>query len=259
MSRAPLHGGIARRPKTLAPRPAYQQASAQAPAEPSAAEKEQIAAVIKSAMAAHGGLDTVVGVKSLISEARTTVTTGNGRVNATTRTSIEYPDRVRVDAKLPEAEVVQVYADGKGWLRDPGGVHDAPAEMLKDFQAGVLRDPIALLRAAGTGQLAVRLLPDETRDGKTLRVLTVSNDAISSVKLFFDAQRGTLLRLGYDSRGPGALYTEEIFDDFRSIDGVSIPFKASVVRSGRVVLVRELTDVKINPAIAPDTFVRPAR
>jgi len=258
-SRAPLHGGIARRPKTLAPRPAYQQASAQAPAEPSAAEKEQIAAVIKSAMAAHGGLDTVVGVKSLISEARTTVTTGNGRVNATTRTSIEYPDRVRVDAKLPEAEVVQVYADGKGWLRDPGGVHDAPAEMLKDFQAGVLRDPIALLRAAGTGQLAVRLLPDETRDGKTLRVLTVSNDAISSVKLFFDAQRGTLLRLGYDSRGPGALYTEEIFDDFRSIDGVSIPFKASVVRSGRVVLVRELTDVKINPAIAPDTFARPAR
>jgi zinc protease len=256
-SRSPVSGGIARRPKSLSLPMAYQQTAAQAPAEPPAAEKEQIAAVIKSALAAHGGLDTIVGVKRLIAEAKTTLTTGTSRVNATTRTSIEYPDRVRVDAKLPEAEVVQVYADGKGWLRDPGGVHDAPEPMLKDFQAGVLRDPIALLRGAATGQLTVHLLPEETRDGRVLKVLSVSSEAISTVKLFFDAQRGTLLRLGYDSRGQGP--TEEIFDDYRSIDGVSIPFKASIVRSGRVVLVRELTDVKINPAIAPDTFARPAR
>ena len=183
----------------------------------------------------------------------------NGQVAASTKTSIEYPDRVRVDAKLPEAEIIQVYADGKGWLKDPGGVHDAPPEMLKDFQAGVLRDPLALLRAAGTGQLSVRSCPKRRRTAGRCSVLGVSSEAMSGVKLFFDAQRGELVRIGYDTRGQGPLYTEEVFDDYRRVDGVSVPFKASIVRGGRVILERVLTDVRINPIITPDTFARPVR
>ena len=87
----------------------------------------------------------------------------------------------------------------------------------------------------------------------------MTTDAMSNVRLFFDAQRGELARIGYDARGQGPLYTEEVFDDFRRVDGVSVPFKASIVRGGRVILERVLTDVRINPVIAPDTFARPAR
>ena len=55
--------------------------------------------------------------------------------------------------------------------------------------------------AAGTGQLSVKLLPQEGKDGRTMNVLSVSNDVMSNVRLFFDAQRGELARIGYDSRG----------------------------------------------------------
>ena len=238
----------------------YQQSGSAVNAQGTAAEKDEVAAILTKALAAHGGLDALVGVKRMIADAKTTLTTPSGQVAGLTKTSIEYPDRVRVDARLPEAEIVQVYADGKGWLKDPGGVHDAPPEMLKDFQAGVLRDPLALLRSAGTGQVTVKLMPDESKDGRTMKVLAVSNDVVASVRLFFDAQRGELARIGYDGRGQnGPLYTEEVFDDFRRVDGVSVPFKASIVRGGRVILERVLTDVRINPVITPDTFARPAR
>jgi len=238
----------------------YQEPGSAVNAQGTAAEKEQVAAILTKALAAHGGLDAVVGVKRMIADAKTTLSTPSGQVASITKTSIEYPDRVRIDARLPEAEIVQVYADGKGWLKDPGGVHDAPPEMLKDFQAGVWRDPLALLRAAGTGQVTAKLLPDESKDGRAMKVLAVSNDIVANVRLFFDAQRGELVRIGYDGRGQnGALYTEEVFDDFRRVDGVGVPFKASIVRGGRVILERVLTDVRINPVITPDTFARPAR
>ena len=47
-------------------------------------------------------------------------------MRATTRTFIEYPGRMRVDATLPAGEVVQAYIDGQAWLRDPNGIRDAP-------------------------------------------------------------------------------------------------------------------------------------
>jgi zinc protease len=235
----------------------YQQSAAPAAATPS--DQEQIAAIVKKAIDAHGGHQAVTSVKRLVAESTTTLMTPDGKVTATTRTSIEYPDRVRVEAQLPDAEIVQVFADGRGWLKDPAGVHDVPPDMLRDFHAGVLRDPLALLRAAAEGTLTIRLQPEEGADGRVLKVLAVSGDKLLPVKLFFDAQKGTLVKIGYDSRGQGPLYTEERFDDYRVVDGVNLPFKGSVTRNGLVVVERVLTDVKINPALSPETFAKPAR
>jgi hypothetical protein len=41
------------------------------------------------------------------------------------------------------------------------------------------------------------------------------------------------------------------------VDGISVPFKASVVRSGLAVLERVLTAVTINPTLPADTFAKP--
>jgi hypothetical protein len=235
---------------------AYQEKPTQTPA-PDAAEQEKIDVILKKAVHAHGGLEALMAVKRLTADSKTTLTTPDGKIAATTKTTIEYPDRVRVDAQLPDAQIVQVYADGKGWLKDPGGVHDAPPEMLKDFHAGVLRDPLALVRAIATKTFNIALRPEEGDQGRVLKVLAISGQGLAPVRLFFDPQQGSLVKIGYDARGQGPLYTEELFDDYRTVDGVRVPFKASIIRNGVVVLERILTDVKINPPLAPDTFTKP--
>ncbi len=258
-SRPPGLGGLRPGGVTRSRVARYQERSApeRSPAAPD--ETPQVGAILKKAVTAHGGLEALVAVKRLTADARTTLITPDGPLTATTKTAIEYPDRVRVDAKLPDAEIVQIYAGGKGWLKDPAGVREAPPEMLKDFHAGVLRDPLALVRGAATRTLTVRLAPEEGQDGRVLKVLAVSADSLSLVKLFFDAERGSLVKIGYDARGQTPLYIEERFDDYRTVDGVTLPFKASIVRNGVVVLERVLTDVKINPALASETFAKPAR
>jgi zinc protease len=229
---------------------AYQDRPSQAPAE--------AAVIIRKAVEAQGGLAALQAIRRITAEGTTTLTTPDGPVAAATRTAIEYPARVRVEAQLTNAQIIQVYADGKGWLKDPGGVRDAPPEMLRDFQASAARDPIALLRGAAAGTLSSRVLPEEGQDGRVLKVVEVSGDGLAPVKLFFD-DKATLVKIGYSTRAQGAVYAEELFADYRKVGGVTVPFKASVVRGGVTIMERVLTDVQINPTLAPDTFVKPAR
>jgi zinc protease len=239
---------------SLQRRVAYQDRAAQAPD-----DAQRLAALIRKAVDAHGGLDALKGVKALVAQGTTTLTTPEGPISATTRTTVEYPGRVRVEAKLPDAEIVQVYADGTGWLKDPGGVRDAPPEMLRDFQAGAYRDPIALLRGVAMGTLTAKLLPEAGDGGRVLRVFEVTGEGLAPLRAYIDSQTGRLVKIGYSTRIQGAVYAEEVFDDYRMVDGVAVPFKASVVRGDVTVMSRTLTEITINPSLPADTFTRPVR
>jgi zinc protease len=243
---------------TLWPPPYPEYRQSQPPPAPPAAVAP-IDAIVRKAIDAHGGREAIAGVQRLVAEGTTTLMTPEGQVTATTRTSIEYPDRVRVDANLPDARIVQVFADGKGWLQDPRGVHDAPLDMLKDFHASVLRDPLALLRGIVANTYTVRHLPDERSQNRVHERLEITGDRLPPVRLSFDADSGLLVKIAYEARGVTPLPTEELFDDYRRVDDVNLPFKASVLRNGAVILERQLTGVTVNPVLAPDTFARPGR
>ncbi|MDP1572545.1 MAG: pitrilysin family protein [Vicinamibacterales bacterium] len=214
--------------------------------------------LLRRAIEAHGGLDALTAVKGFIADADTVLATPDGEMPATTRTYVEYPDHVRVDATIGDVQLSQVYAAGRGWLRDPGGVRDAPAEMLAEFKASVRRDLIALLAAAGAGTYDASLLPDEGFQGRVLRVVSLSADGQPPLRLFLDGATGRLVKLAYDVHAAGRTFTaEERYDDFRPVDGVVLPFKASVLRDGLVVVARTITNLQLNPTFGDGTFARP--
>lgn len=215
--------------------------------------------LVKRAVEARGGLEALEKTTGFVAEADTTITTPNGNVTAKTKTYVTYPARIRVDANLTGVQLVQVYADGAGWMQDPGGVHDAPPQMLTELAGGIKRDVRALLIGAAKGSLKATLLPEEGFDGRVLKVIGISGDDVPQVKMYVDPQTAHIVRLSYETAGQGqpARVTEELFSDYRTIDGVAFPFKASVVRSGVVLLERQITSVDINPEIKPDLFTKP--
>ncbi len=247
-------GGL-KSPASLMPRVAYQQKPAAAQTETS--EVDQL---LRKVVTARGGVESLSKVKAIVAEADTTLMTPNGKVSAKTKTFVEYPSRMRVDAQLPDASVVQVYADGKAWVKDPGGIHDAPPEMLVEFAASAKRDVLQLLLGAATGKLESRLLKDEGFEGRVLKVIALSSDESPEVRLHIDPQTAAVVKLAYKTRLPNeatARATEEVFSDYRTVDGVSLPFKGAVMRGGMVVLERQLTSVQVNPVISADLFVKP--
>ena len=242
--------------RQFAARAAYQQTAAA-----TATEADQL---VRKVILARGGLDALTAVKRIVAEGDTTVTTPAGTVSAKTKTYIEYPGRMRVDAQLPDAKIVQVFADGKAWVQDPGGVHDAPPEMLAEFAASAKRDVVPLLIAAAAGTLQARLLKEEGFQGRVLKVLALGGEGIPEVRLHVDQQTGTILKITYESLAPAPpggksepRPTEEVFTDYRPVAGVSLPFKATVTRGGQVLLERQLTGVQINSEIPADIFLKP--
>jgi zinc protease len=207
---------------------------------------------------AKGGLARLKGVKTVTAEAKTTFRMEQGPLESVTKTYIEYPDKFRVDANVAGAEVIQVYNSGQAWQRDPNGVRDAPEPMRQEFTASVRRDMFPLLIAAAEGTLTTKLLPEEGREGKVLRVAEVSGEGISPVRLYIDPSF-QVVRQTFSTTGPDGrpVQAEEVFSDYRVVEGIQVPFRAEVLRNGRPVLERTLTQVQFNTDLDAALFTRP--
>jgi len=215
-------------------------------------------ALLRRVVAAKGGLDALQAVKTVIAESKTTFQMDQGPLESTTKTYVIYPDKFRVDANVAGAEVLQAFNAGQAWQKDPGGVRDVPAPVREDFSASVRRDTIPLLIAAVEGRLTTRRLPDEGRDGRVLRVIEISGAGLSPVRLFIDPSN-LIARQSFTTPGPDGqpVQAEEVFSDYRSVNGIQVPFTAEVVRNGRTILRRTLTQVTFNTEIDPGLFERP--
>jgi hypothetical protein len=115
-----------------------------------------------------------------------------------------------------------------------------------------------VLIAAAEGKLAMRLLPDETVEGRALKVLEISGPQLPAVRMFVDAQN-LIVRQSFSTPGPEGkpVQADEMFSDYRRIDGVQVPFRADVRHAGRVILSRTLTSVSLNTPVDEALFARP--
>jgi zinc protease len=247
--RGGAHGVRVRMPQ---PRLAYAERGAAQPVEDDAAR-----ALVARVVEAHGGLAALQAVRAFVADAETVLATPEGQVRATTRTSVEYPDHVRVDASIGDVQLVQIYAGGRGWLKDPAGVRDAPPEVLAEFRDSVQRDPLALVVGAATGVYDVRLEPEEGEDGRVMRVMALTAAGRKPVRLHVDGTTWRVAKVTYQVEAGRALPAEERLSDYRDVDGVWLPFHATIARDGRVLVERTLTEVRLNPPLAQDTFARP--
>jgi zinc protease len=214
--------------------------------------------LLKRVIDAKGGLDALRKVRTVIAEADTTFALEQGTLTSKTKTYVAYPDRFRVDANVAGAQVVQVYNAGTAWMRDPGGVRDVPPEMRDEFGASVRRDTIPMLIAAAEGKFAVRVLPDETAEGRVLSVLEISGPQVPTMRMYIDNQN-LIARQSFLAAGPNGkpIQADEIFSDYRSVTGVQVPFRADVRRNGQVILSRTLTNVSLNTPVDDALFAKP--
>ena len=217
-------------------------------------------ALVRRAVEAKGGLEALKAIRTVVAEASTTFRMEQGELESNTKTYVVYPDKFRVDATIAGADIVQVYNAGEAWMREPGGVRDAPPPMAAEFAASVRRDMIPLLIGVAEGRLKAKVLPEEGRDGASLRVVEVTGGDMSPVRLFID-EKGLIARQSFAAAGPDGrtMQAEEVFSDYRAVDGVQVPFTAEVLRNGQPILTRVLTSVEFNTDIPDDLFTRPVQ
>jgi predicted Zn-dependent peptidase len=251
--------------------PAYQasqtnpRAGGQPPTAQNATALNDRAAVdlLRRVVDARGGLMLLKGIRTVIADTVTTLTMQQGPLQSTTRTYIVYPDKFRVDAEIEGTQTTQVFNAGRAWVKSPRGVQDAPPPMAADFASSVRRDIIPLLIDAAEGRLTVRKLTDQTaRDGRAVQVLEISGPQVDRVRLLIDRQ---MLIVGQayttpsplGAQSPGIL-NEEVFSDYRFVNGIRVPFETQLLQNGQPVIKRTITKVSFNETVPDNLFNRPS-
>jgi zinc protease len=235
---------------------AYTPAQQQSTAVPQDRDKAQ--ALLDRVIAAKGGLEKLRGIKTIVAVQTLTSPSPEGKPQNTVTTNyMEYPNRFRIEAQVPGGVVIQGFDGTQMWMQDPRGVHDAPETIAREARASLRRDVVALLLAAKGGALTPRVLPD-VRDsaGRTEHALEVSASDLNPIVLYIDSDSGLIRRQAF-AEGPGRPLVQEQFSDYRTVDGLQIPFSASR-KIGDLTVERRVSDIKINSPIDPALFKRPA-
>ena len=230
------------------------------PAKAAAAPDKGAVDLLRRVVETKGGLEALKGVKTVVAETQTTLQLQQGTLPSRTTTYIIYPDKFRVDAEVNGTETVQAYNAGKAWVKSPAGVQDAPPPMVAEFAAGVRRDMIPLLIDAAEGRLTVRAFPDQKgRDGRKMSVLEMSGPGVDRVRLYIDDQM-LVAGQAYTRTDPTGrrILSEEVFSDYRVVDGIRVPFEAELLQNGQPILRRTLTKVVLNGPVSATLFTKPS-
>ena len=156
----------------------------------------------------------------------------------------------------PDGLRVQTFDNGTAWMGDGKTAEDVPPEIGQALQAGVQRDSIALLLAMADKKVSARRIADVTVGGTPLAAIEVDVKPAGKVTLGFDPKSGLLLYQRYGG-GAGEPDTEEIFADYRPVQGLQVAHRLSVRRQGQFPVQRTIRTFEVNVPLDAALFHKP--
>lgn len=236
------------------------------PATPEALKKG--AALLERAIGAAGGASKIDGLRSYQEKSVMTQSRGQrGEVEVKQDWLVAFPDRTRLEIVMPDfndaavqMRMTNVLASEPFLISRSGKVLPLDAPQRADLEQQLQRKPLFLLRAraglkasySGTGKV-----------GDTPVELVTVELAGMPATLSLDSASGRLLRLSYQRRGPQGEYGEfaQTYSDFRTVDGVTLPFKLSATFAEKPWKDQSFTveSLTFNKAIDAKLFEKPTQ
>jgi zinc protease len=231
----------------------------QAQAAPNAGGNDDGArALIARAVAAKGGLSLLRSIQTVRAESVATVQSNGINADLPSTTTIRYPGEFRIDAMTPAGRLVQVFSAGKYWVQDSSGVRDAPESMAALIRSNVQRDTVPLLLALSDGKISA-LLGEAAEQGRKMPVLEVALPGSAPLTLIFDPVTALLSKSKYRMSSPtGDVTVEEIYSNYRDVNGLKVPFTTEVRRDGAPAVQRTLRKFEFNVPVDSALFSKPS-
>jgi hypothetical protein len=222
------------------------QAAPAAPEQPeSLPDAEQVIASYRKAVAGDG-------VKTIHLKA-SVETASRGPIAQAVEIDIELPDRLAQRATIGGAEIVQVIDRDHGWAVAPGRTIDMPPANMENARKQIaLLGPLKVPEAEAPRKTTAL----ETIGGRTF-VVVESHGVRHLERLYFDMQTGLLYKRAGDTHTPLGDYPyETVYEDYRDIDGVKIPFQTTS-RSTNDSTRFTFSEIRFNQPVDPSRFERP--
>lgn len=178
-----------------------------------------------------------------------------GRLRGDVEDMFQSPDKWISMIHTPQGDHQVGDDNGTAWQADPRGMrelHGAEAIATKrsaDFtRYSDLAKNFTLVKVAAN---------EKVGDRPAYAILAKPTDGPGSARLYVDADGGLLLRIvEFEDTRLGAIPTQTDFSDYRTVDGVQVPFTVKVARPGNLTTTH-YTEIRFNTTIAPEKFTKP--
>jgi photosynthetic reaction center cytochrome c subunit len=217
----------------------------------SATGEPDAAKLLEGYLAAVGGAGALEKITSRVAKGSVSA---SGDQKMTVDIYAKAPDKRVSVMHAKGGESVTAYNGKVGWLSVPGRVHMMNAQ--ESFGAKMDAD---LLFPANVKGLYTKweTKPGEKIDGQETWLVIGEKEGQPNLRLYLDQKSGILLRLvRYVDSPLGYLPTQIDYADYRSVDGVKVPYRWTVARPGNHFTI-QLEQLQQNVPVDDGKFVPP--
>jgi len=166
--------------------------------------------------------------------------------------TLAFPDAVRQETVRANFTLVSVVTPADSFVMVNNGTRPMPEANRTAFNKELYHDLVVLLRARTRSDFKAALTGDATVDVELPGFITT---------LGIDPATGRISSQTYNGRGPGGVLGQIVIDysDYRTVEGLSLPFKTTATFAGQPfpALSATIEAITVNGQIDPASFKKP--
>ena len=219
--------------------------------------------IVEKHLAAMGGREALEKIRTRVSTGTVTVETAAGPIPGTVEAFARRPNKSRtlvtLDlSSLGAGKIIndQRFDGSAGYVIDTfNGNRDITGSQLEALRNNGF--PTVWLDYRDRG-IAIALTGKETLGGRPAYILELTHKTGPRVRAWVDTETFMLVKTSVQVEAPPAGSTEQTteFGDFRTVDGVKVPFSVKSIGTGQTVTA-VLTGVTHNVDVDESGFVKP--
>ena len=213
--------------------------------------------IINAAIAAHGGLEKLEAVKSIVMESESFEHLPDGTIQDE-GPAITYFDanKFRSDWYLHNRKGSLIFDGESVFTIAEGKVKPVPPEAVKSyvsfFKDSLFREPMRLLATLSKNDVPVQYIGTEKVQGERTSVLLVTQPSGKKLKVFISEETHYVIQFSYDVEiGGEAENVVAFLDDYRDVEGIKIPhYRTTKNGEYRRIFITDITlNAQINEAL----------
>ncbi len=235
-------------------------AAEEAPAPPTVEERRLGRERVLAAVAAHGGLAPLRGLRDIVSEARIRLMLQGRELRGELRQVRKEPLRMVYLTSFEAFESRQVLNGDRAWsVTATGALQDADSVGVRALQAGFTSDVPHLLLAAADSATTVAARGSARIGGRDLWIVESSPRDGPRRRLYIDPATSQLAAMDqFEEGGRGGGVARRLYRDMRPVGDLILPFEEERQIDGTTVMNVYVTRLNVNVGVPDEEFLRPS-
>jgi zinc protease len=216
-------------------------------------------AALVRAQQALGGADKLAALRDASYSASAQLTGPMGNLAVKQRVRVIFPGVLRQETELPFGKI-EVYTDGKtGWLQSPQGQNPLPAPQMQQARGELFRMTETLLLSDRDSGRTVNFVRQDKVGDREADVVEIAAPDGPLVTVYIDSASGAVLKKDYQGQAMtgSPAKVEEIYEDFREVSGVRVPFKIVILQNGNKFAETQITEFQYNTGLREEDLAKP--